>query len=306
MTTHSMTDEELLTELKQRFDNNKQALYDLKILTKKLEEVNTKLQSSDEVKSHFLSNIKNEINNPLTAILGLSRQINSTGTRSPEMITSIAKTIFSEAFILDFQLRNIFAAAELESGNSAINVTMVNVKNMIRSMVDTFEGQIVAKKLKVFLAKETDSADDSDGEIFFKTDPEKLQLVIANLLSNAIEFNLEGGRIELKAANIDGKLNISVSDTGIGIDDSRTKHIFDRFQQIDTGLTKSHKGQGLGLSIIRAVIDMMEGAISVDSKKGKGTTISISLPEVETNGDADAFSMDGNEFLFEDGDVEAF
>ncbi len=108
-------DDDLLEELKKRFLDNKKALRDMVVMNEKIEKLNAKLAESEKLKTNFLSNIRNEINNPLTAILGMARQLASP---VPDQQTrqAMAETIYHEAFDLDFQLRNIFAAAELESG----------------------------------------------------------------------------------------------------------------------------------------------------------------------------------------------
>lgn len=297
-----LSDEELIAELKKRFDATKQALYDVKMVTSKLEEVNKKLQSSEQIKSNFISHMKNEINNPLTSILGLSEQLKS-GTMPPDVIMAIASSIHAEAFSLDFQLRNIFAAAEMESGETELQISLTNVVTLIKDAVDSFKHLIADKNLTIVYT----GSDDDEDKLLFKTDTEKLSLIISNLVSNAVEFNHENGEIEISASLINGRMSISVRDTGPGIDPEKIHIIFDRFVQLESGTRKSHKGHGLGLSIVQALVEMMEGNVTVDSvSKGQGTIFSFSIPEVETNTEADAFSVDGNEFFFDDEEVKAF
>ncbi|HIJ84092.1 MAG: Histidine kinase [Magnetococcales bacterium] len=297
-----LSDEDLITELKKRFDATKQALYDVKMVTSKLEEVNKKLQTSEQIKSNFISHMKNEINNPLTSILGLSEQLKS-GSMPPDLILAIATSIHSEAFSLDFQLRNIFAAAEMESGETQLQVSLTDVLTLVKDAIDSFRHLIDDKHLTVtFTEKKND-----DDQLLFKTDTEKLSLILTNLISNAVEFNHENGAIKITTKVVNGKLNIKVKDTGPGIDPEQIHVIFDRFVQLESGVRKSHKGHGLGLSIVQALVEMMEGNITVDSvAKGKGAIFSVSIPEVETNTEAAAFSVDGNEFFFDDEEVKAF
>lgn len=293
-----MTDDELIAELKKRFDHTKQTLYDLKILTKKLEEVNKKLESSEKVKSNFVSHMKNEINNPLTSILGLAQQLVAHAGMDPASVAAVATSIHDEAFSLDFQLRNIFAAAEMESGETSPQVSIVDVDNLVQDAIGSFQHLITAKKLTLNFKRIGSPKE----PLRFKTDAEKLSLVVNNLLSNAVEFNNPEGNITIKAGVVDGQLNLSVADTGVGLESSQVNQIFDRFKQLESGTTKSHKGHGLGLSITKAVIDLMEGTISVSTTLDKGCTFTIAIPEIETDVEADAFSVDGNEFFFDDDD----
>lgn len=298
-----MSDDDLIEELKKRFDHTKQALYDLKMVTHKLEEVNQKLEESEKLKSNFLSNIKNEINNPLTSIMGLADQLKLLGNSlTPDMVVAMGEMIHAEAFDLDFQLRNIFAAAELESGETVMHVTRVDITTLIKSTVDSFRHQLEKKGITVHLQG------DVEGEhILFKTDSEKLSLVFSNLLSNAIEFNREAGHIYLEIRTEEGdQLTVAVRDTGLGVDEGQVHRLFDRFRQMESGSKKSHRGHGLGLSITKAVIDLMEGSISVHCEKDQGCTFTIAIPQVETDIEADAFSVDGNEFFFGDDQIEAF
>ncbi|MBF0165728.1 MAG: HAMP domain-containing histidine kinase [Magnetococcales bacterium] len=294
-----LSDDELIAELKKRFDQTKQALYDVKMISKKLEDVNHKLQLSEQVKSNFVSHMKNEINNPLSCILGLSQQLVSSAG-DPETVSSAAALIYNEAFSLDFQLRNIFAAAELEAGDTTLQVSILDVNALVTSTLASFRHMIDGKRLTVDFSTQPE-------KLSFKTDSDRLGLVFSNLLSNAIEFNQEDGWITIQAEIIDDHLTIRVSDTGDGIDMSQLHRLFDRFVQGESGLRKSHKGHGLGLSITQAVIELMGGTVSVNSADNKGATFTISVPELPGDADADTFSVDGNDFLFGDDDgAEAF
>ncbi|MBF0439802.1 MAG: HAMP domain-containing histidine kinase [Magnetococcales bacterium] len=297
-----LSDDELIAELKKRFDQTKQALYDVKMISKKLEDVNHKLQLSEQVKSNFVSHMKNEINNPLSCILGMSQQLSSNAS-DPAMVASVASLIHTEAFSLDFQLRNIFAAAELESGDTVLQPSLMDINTMITSSIESFQHLITEKNLSVHFSPNGDEKQ----RLRFKTDADRLSLVFANLLSNAIEFNQDGGQITIHADILDNTLTMSVTDTGFGINMAELDRLFDRFVQGEHGMRKSHKGHGLGLSITQAVLDLMQGTVSVTSPANKGATFTISIPELQTDGDADAFSVDGNDFLFGDDDgLEAF
>ncbi|MBF0589055.1 MAG: HAMP domain-containing histidine kinase [Magnetococcales bacterium] len=304
MSSITITDDALIAELKLRFDQTKQALYDVKMVTKKLEAVNKKLESSEQVKSNFVSHMKNEINNPLTSILGLSQQLGSIAS-DPNMVEMVASSIYSEAFSLDFQLRNIFMAAELESGETEMQISMVDIDTVIADTIDSFKHIAAEKGIVTQFAPNRPEGE----KLLFKTDSDKIHQVFGNLLSNAIEFNHQDGEVEILADLVDSQLRITIKDTGTGIDPANIDRIFDRFTQMEAGVTKSHKGHGLGLSIVKAAIDLMGGSISMNNNQGDtpGCTFIITVPEVEMDVDADAFSVDGNEFFFDDGDdAEAF
>jgi len=284
-----LSDDELIKELEDRFAFNQEALKDLQEMTKKLESMNAKLQESEALKSHFLSNIRNEINNPLTSIMGLSQQCLCSQTES-ERCNSIAKMIYLEAFTLDFQLQNIFVAAELEAGEADPAFANVDVSTIIDRVVETFEYQLGEKKMQIKA--------DRKKPLSFSTDARMVRLILVNLLGNAVEFAPENGHVDVVAEICDGALKLTVRDDGKGIPKEAQGAIFDRFKQLETGTTKSHRGHGLGLSIVRSLVEMLSGEMSFDSASGEGCTVIITLPppDVEVSDSA----TEGNMFIFDD------
>jgi signal transduction histidine kinase len=288
-----LTDEQLLSEIKRRLDENAAKLLEEKKLTAELNEVNEKLIVSEKLKSNFLSNIRNEINNPIASILELSKNIEQ-GSVSEEMMKSFAKLIYSEAFDLDFQLRNIFLSAEVEAGESPLMVISIQIKHLLGSVIEQFNHRIEKKGIELEWINRID-----DNQIF-KTDSEKIHLILSNLLANAIQFNHENGKIIIESFIEDNELNIKVSDSGIGINQEEQDKIYDRFYQIESGSIKTYGGHGLGLSITKALIDILEGKISLKSELGVGSEFLIQLPNLESETlDDDTFSSDGNDFLFD-------
>lgn len=289
-------DEMLLDELKQRFDENRIAVANLRTMTQNLEAVNEKLRQSEALKTDFLSNIRNEINNPLTSIMGLTKQIVDKKADA-DRTRDIAGMIYHEAFDLDFQLRNIFTAAELEAGETNPSVARVDVAALVRNQIVAFGHKAAEKKVSLeFPCVRPDS-----GGITFTTDPEWLQKVISNLLANAIEFCNEGKRVSLRVWLEGARLNIAVTDEGPGIPEADRKKVFDRFVQLEAGVRKRHKGHGLGLSIVKALVEMLNGSIVLTANEGSGCVFTVSLAEMETGRPVDVTSGDGNEFIFGEG-----
>jgi signal transduction histidine kinase len=288
-----LTDEQLLKEIKRRLDENAANLIEERKLTAELNEVNEKLIISEQLKSNFLSNIRNEINNPISSILELSKNI-SEGDLSNDTVKSLATLIHAEAFDLDFQLRNIFLSAEIEAGESPLAVISVRVFHMMESLIQQFEKKIAKKGLQFEWKNSV-----SETQIL-RTDAEKLHLIISNLLANAIQFNKEEGRVTIETSFENDALTVVVSDTGIGISDDQKEKIYNRFYQIEEGSTKTYGGHGLGLCITKALLEVLEGSIQLQSNLGEGTTFTIVVPSLDIlNSEEDTFSMDGNDFLFE-------
>jgi signal transduction histidine kinase len=293
------TDDELIEELRNRFRMNRDSLAELQELNKELRVLNKKLEESESLKSHFISNITNEIINPFTSILGLAKHILSVKKEDWKTVISMVALIHSEAFNLDFQLRNIFVAAKIEAGEIYPEILNVDIKTLVNNVLEAFKFEAKKKNLDiVFTFNITVVA----GEVFyFKTDPEKLKLMLSNLLSNAIKFSFEKQIIDITASLEGDCLMIKVEDHGTGISEENQKKIFDRFKRVDSAINSVNRGHGLGLSINKAILDLLKGTIDIRSEIGKGSTFTISIPEAQS--DTKGFSTDGNEFLFEEEEI---
>ena len=261
-------------------------------LERRIELVNSKLLKSEELKSDFLSNIKNEINNPMTSILGLLNQIVTTPYDAEQTATS-AGLIYTEMYALNFQIRNIFNAAEIEAGQSFPELSNVNVHALIEELVHSFKHLAEKKNIEFSLTLEA--------EEYFVSDYEKLEIVLANLISNAIKFSHENAQIAIKTStNGDAKLKIVVQDFGVGIETKNLGQIYDRFRQLDTGTRKEFGGHGLGLSIVHSLIYILEGTLDMKSTYNQGTLFEIALPlkKVEEDG------LQEDEILFTNDNAE--
>ena len=126
-------------------------------------------------------------------------------------------------------------------------------------------------------------------------------MVVSNLLANAIEFCREGKSVILRVWKEGVRLNIAIADEGPGIPEADRMKVFDRFIQLDTGVRKRHKGHGLGLSIAKALAEMLNGSIALAGNKGNGCVFTLSLSEMEAGRPVETTSGDGNEFIFGDG-----
>lgn len=287
-----LTDQELIAALQERLEFNRRAFNDLREVTLKLESTNHRLQESEALKSHFLSNIRNEINNPLAAILGLATQI--TAEVGGEQGALIARLIYAEAYALDFQLENIFLAAELEAGDAVPSPALTDVAAIAAEVASQMALQAEAKNLTLRRG--------GPESLPLVTDPRMLQQMIRNLLANAIEFSPAGGVVAIDLLGEEGGVRIAVRDAGAGIDPADQASIFDRFRQIDTGSTKNHRGHGLGLSITRSLAELQGGRVLLESAPGAGCIFTLDLPEMSAA--VEALAPAGNFVLF--GQMEWF
>jgi signal transduction histidine kinase len=299
---HNISDDTLLKELKRRFKENKSLVKELREMTEQLREVNSRLKESEAMKSGFISNIRNEINNPLSSIMELALQVADIADSEPETSKAIATSIHREAFDLGFILMNIFMAAEIEAGDAALNASRVHVSSLLKNVLAELKHKIGEKRIALELSN-TLGGNDGNSPVF-NTDGEKLQLVMLNLLSNAVKYSPEGGTIEVDLHRDGEALEFLVRDYGIGIEKSAQKKIFERFKQLDSGSTKSYRGQGLGLSITKALVEILVGTLRVESSTGKGSAFVVRISEAGVGVESEVLAMHGNVFIFNEEEMD--
>lgn len=298
---NKLTNKELNEELRIRTLENMLALEEIKTLNEKLKNVNKKLEESEALKSHFLSNITNEIVNPFASILGLSTSILNVKKENWKKVYKMVSMIHSEAFSLDFQLKNVFAAAKIEAGEVYPEIGKVDIQNLVKSVIESFSFE--AQKKRLFFDLVLDFPKGKEILFYFKTDPEKLILILSNLITNAINFSFDEGKITIKIGYEMQELFISIHNMGVDIPDDYQLLIFDRFERVDSSITSINRGHGLGLSIIKSLLSLLGGDINFQSDKEKGTTFIVNIPEAIGEEDSFTTYSNGNEIFFEDNQV---
>jgi len=289
-----ITDEELINELQIRCVANKKSMQELEDITNELKKVNIKLTESEKMKTHFISNITNELINPFASILGLSKNILSAKKEQWDRVQNMVQLIHSEAFHLDFQLKNIFAAAEIEGGALTPDISIVDIVGVVHSAIDSFAHEISKKEIHIRL-----NLGEIDKILKFNTDSSKFYLIVCNLLSNAIKYSSATAVIDIGIFKKDDNFSLSVTDYGIGIAEDHHEIIFDRFARLDIGINSINRGHGLGLSIVKAYLDILKGQIEVNSSIGKGAKFVVTLKEEELSS-VEGFSSDVNDVFFEE------
>lgn len=294
-----LSDKELIEQLKKRLLDVENCNELIQKQREELKIANEKLAESEALKSHFISNITNEIVNPFASILGLSKNIIASKANDLNKIKNMAELIHSESFELDFQLKNIFTAARIEAGQAEPEFVKTDINLLISSVIDNYKYKAEQKQLSILFNCEFDE-NLTEGS-YFITDPEKLKLIISNLLNNSIKFSNATNKIEVIASIEDCCLLLTVKDYGIGIDAKNLQVIFDRFKRLDASINSLNPGHGLGLSITKALLDILDGKIKIKSKRSIGSVFSITIPQSD-NTNTDGYALDGNEFIFGDED----
>lgn len=293
-----LADNDPQNEIKSRVDDDMLSMSHFSELNNQLKELNKKLEESERMKSHFISNIRNEIVNPFASIIGLSTHIQSCDASQLDKIKKMASMIYSEAFSLDFQLKNIFAAAEVEAGEVRLHFKRVNLKHIMESIIDSYSHELTKRNVTVNLTCSYESKS-------MVTDTDKLQLVLSNLLDNCIKYSKDYGKVTAAVDCEEQIVRIRIQDSGIGINETDQLTIFDRFKRINTDINTVNSGYGLGLTVAKSMLEALGGTITLTSKKDEGTVFVVQIPEAPVNADEDCFAVDTSDILF-DTDDEIF
>jgi len=234
-----------------------------------IREQNERLKELDRMKSEFLSTAAHELRTPLTSILGFS-EILLKRKLDEERKNRFLKIINEESMGLSALINDLLDLSRIESGRGfKITKAPIDMKGVILENVDLFQAQTDKHTFKVNL---------SDDLVKIEADKDKINQVMENLISNAVKFSPQGGRITVSVERVKGKIEISVADTGIGIPEKNLPHIFEKFYRADNASSEVIGGTGLGLSIVKYIVESHGGKLSVESKLGKGSTFSFTLP----------------------------
>lgn len=248
----------------------------------KLEKVETvTLRNLDNLKSHFFANISHEFRTPLTLILGQIESVMSSDISTKEKgKLQVANRNARKLLTLINQLLDL---SKLEAGSMKLKAEKQNIVLFLKNIFYSFELLAESKKIKLKLESQSEN-------IPLCFDPDKMEKIICNLISNALKFTLENGEIKLSINNISSGVEISIKDTGIGIPADRLPHIFDRFYQVDNSITREYEGTGIGLALAKELVKLHTGEINVNSREGEGTEFTIYLPFVDLMKDKNIIS----------------
>jgi signal transduction histidine kinase/ActR/RegA family two-component response regulator len=228
-------------------------------------------EAASYLKDEFLMTVSHELRTPLTAIYGWARVL---GTRQMEAgqqaraIAAIERNAHSQTRLID----DLLDVSRAISGKLTLDARLINVADVLRAAIETLSPALTARQLRF----ETDF-DLSTPPVF--ADPDRLQQIAWNLLSNAIKFTPEGGSVCLSLSATDTQVEIAISDTGSGITPDFLPYVFERFRQGDGGSKRRYGGLGLGLAIVRHLVELHGGTVTAESAgPDQGATFRVSLP----------------------------
>lgn len=243
-------------------------------LEKKIEEEEKKLREKVEIeklKEEFFANLSHEIRTPITIILGTIQLIEKNIKVQEYNQEKNYKMLKQNCYRLLKLVNNLLDTTKIDSGYFNINVDNHNIVSVIEESALSVINYVKDNGLNIIFDTNTE-------EKIISCDVDSIERIMLNLLSNAIKFTPKGGTIFVNVVDEEDCVNIIVKDTGIGIKEEHFHLVFDRFRQVDKSFTRNHEGSGIGLSIVKSLVEMSGGTISLLSEYGKGSEFKIKLP----------------------------
>jgi signal transduction histidine kinase len=228
-------------------------------------------EAANHAKREFLATMSHELRTPLNVILGYTDLLlEETFDNLSEELAHPLRRIYSNARELLDLINAVLDVSRLEAGRLPIDIKEVQVPALLEDL--KAEAQALYQRSGLHFGWDVEA-----GLAPIRTDPEKLKVVLRNLISNAVKFTLQGS-IAVRASAKSGGIEVSVTDTGIGIPPEAMAIIFEPFSQVESAATRQYNGAGLGLHIVKRLLDLLGGAVAVESEVGRGSTFRVWVP----------------------------
>lgn len=233
----------------------------------------TQIRHLENVRSEFVTNVSHELKTPVTALKGFAETLLDGAMYDEVLLKKFLTIIKEESDRLHRLIMDILALSRIEQNPVAENFELVDVDEVIEQSARTIFEMATEKNIRVTITEKT------SGSVMIETDRDKLQQIIINLLSNAINYTPVDGKVEVKLIEQEAEVIIEVTDNGIGIPAKDIDRVFERFYRVDKARSRHSGGTGLGLSIVKHLVENCGGRIEVESQEEVGSTFRVTLPK---------------------------
>src|SRR5947209_11784288 len=268
----------ILAELEEKREQLEELNRQLQKSNRELNEANAKLRELAELREEFLALTTHDLRSPLTVISGVISFFTSgrLGELSPEQKNMVTMMERNTQNLIEL-VNDLLDASKLESGTMRLDVASFDLRGLLDELREAMEPLAKEKGIEL-----VETIPQNLPQV--EADRAKIRRVLQNLLSNALKFTPKGGRVEFSAEQGNGRVLVSVSDTGVGIAPEDVARLFDKYEQARSRATRGEKGTGLGLYITKQLVELHGSDIKVESEVGRGSTFSFTLPSVKTLG----------------------
>ena len=235
-----------------------------------------KMKEFDELRTNFFCTVSHELKTPINIILGVIQLVSTISKNEEDKIKLLSSSKYinimkQNCFRLIKLSNNLIDITKIDSGYTEMNLKNHNIVSVIEEITLSVADYVKSKNISLVFDTEIE-------EKIIACDSEQLERVMLNLLSNAIKFTSENGKIEVTILDKNDYISISVKDTGIGIPKDKADIVFERFRQVDSTLRRQKEGSGIGLALVKTIIEKHGGTIKLESELGKGSEFIINMP----------------------------
>ncbi|MFD2830304.1 two-component system histidine kinase PnpS [Corticicoccus populi] len=231
----------------------------------------TEIRHLEQIRSDFVANVSHELKTPVTSVKGFAETLLSDDVTDKDTERQFLQIILDESERLDRLIQDLLHLSKIEKNTLPLNIEQIEIRQFIKEIVQTLSTSVKKKNIQLTLPS-------TEKETFLEGDKDRLNQIIINLVSNAVNYSYDYGFVEIKVKAKNNNIYISVSDNGVGIPEESLSRIFERFYRVDKARSRHSGGTGLGLAIVKHLVESHHGRIKVESIENKGTTMTVILP----------------------------
>lgn len=243
----------------------------------------TEVRRLEKMRTDFVANVSHELKTPITSVKGFAETLLDGAMHDEDVCREFLSIIYRESERLHRLISELLYLSRIEQHHIPLKLEQMNMTEAVLNIANTIQKEAKKKKLALILPEQIN-------DIWIEGEKDRIHQIVLNLLSNAIAYTSEGGKIIVKLWEEADQVKLSISDTGIGIPSTELPRIFERFYRVEKARSRRSGGTGLGLAIVKHLTESHNGKIEVKSEEGKGTTFIITLPKKQETHDKTSLS----------------
>ncbi len=230
----------------------------------------TEIKKLEQTRKDFVANVSHELRTPITSIKGFSETLLDGAMENKETLVAFLQIILKETDRLQSLINDLLELSKIENEGFSLSIQSFNLVHSLEEVIDILHGKAAEKEITLLL-------EECPEEVFIEGDIYRLKQVFINIVSNALLYTPNGGKVFIRIEESDEKIQVHISDTGMGIEKEEIPRIFERFYRVNKARDRNSGGTGLGLAIVKHILEAHKGTVIVESELGKSTTFSIEL-----------------------------
>lgn len=232
----------------------------------------TELKKLEQIRKDFVANVSHELKTPITSIKGFAETLLDGALNDPKTLKSFLSIILNESERLQTLINDLLELSKIEQHNFRLTIENIDLVKIVSESIEILSDKANRKDIQIHIHSD-------EPTLRMKGDPRRLKQIFINIIDNAITYTPNQGDIKIRLNDLQDKVRVTITDTGIGISKEEIPRIFERFYRVDRARSRESGGTGLGLAIVKHLMEAHHGYISVESEIGKGTSFHLTFPK---------------------------